>query len=200
MLLRGGKKSSQFLSSCNEDNLIKIKAKLIKDLKVQVFGCIISLKHGRMGLLSSREVPGHADRWCSHQAIRMTNIQLNYIFLTTLIGLSAPNRPALLLLKKLVFWQAIPPLSWEFCLGTQLETNQLSTYIFMVFMVLSLILLFPNWKAKHVYTHIPLFNVRLFLPFYFLEKPEKIENSKGVCFTWTTVKNIFNFLMSARIH
>lgn len=85
MLLRGGKKSSQFLSSCNEDNLIKIKAKLIKDLKVQVFGCIISLKHGRTGLLSSREVPGHADRWCSHQAIRMTNIQLNYIFFWPLL-------------------------------------------------------------------------------------------------------------------
>lgn len=34
-LERGGK-SSKFLSSCNEDNLIKIKAKLIKNLKVQV--------------------------------------------------------------------------------------------------------------------------------------------------------------------
>lgn len=52
MLLRGGKNNSEFLNSCNEDNLIKIKAKLIKNLKVQVFGCIISLKHGRMGLLS----------------------------------------------------------------------------------------------------------------------------------------------------
>lgn len=62
MLLRGGKNSSEFLSSCNEDNLIKIKAKLIKNLKVQVFGCIISLNHGRMGLLSLAEVPGCADR------------------------------------------------------------------------------------------------------------------------------------------
>lgn len=51
----GGKNSSELLNSCNEDNLIKIKAKLIKDLKVRVFGCIISLKHGRMGLLSSVE-------------------------------------------------------------------------------------------------------------------------------------------------
>lgn len=67
----GGKNSSEFLSSCNEDNLIKIKAKLTKNLKVQVFGCIISLKHGRMGLLSLAEVPGCADRWCSHQWIWM---------------------------------------------------------------------------------------------------------------------------------
>lgn len=35
-LERGGGGSSKFLSSCNEDNLIKIKAKLIKNLKVQV--------------------------------------------------------------------------------------------------------------------------------------------------------------------
>jgi len=56
------KKNSEFLSSCNEDNLIKIKGKLIKNLKVQGFGCIIPLKYGRMGLLSSIEAPGHADR------------------------------------------------------------------------------------------------------------------------------------------
>lgn len=49
---RGGKNSSEFLSSCNEDNLIKIKAKLIKNLKAQAFGCVISLKYGRLGLLS----------------------------------------------------------------------------------------------------------------------------------------------------
>lgn len=38
---------------------------------MQVFGCIISLKHGRMGLLSLAEVPGWADRWCSRQWIWM---------------------------------------------------------------------------------------------------------------------------------
>ena len=45
-------KNSKFLSSCNEDNLIKIKAKLIKDFRVQVYGCIIYLKHDRTALLS----------------------------------------------------------------------------------------------------------------------------------------------------
>lgn len=50
------------LCTCNEDNLIKIKAKLIKNLKVQGFHCLVSLKYGRMGLLSLVEVPGHADR------------------------------------------------------------------------------------------------------------------------------------------
>lgn len=47
-----GEKNSKFLSSCNEDNLIKIKAKLIKDFRVQVYGCIIYLKHDRTALLS----------------------------------------------------------------------------------------------------------------------------------------------------
>lgn len=133
----GGKNSSEFLSSCNEDNLIKIKAKLIKNLKVQVFGCIISLKHGRMGLLSLAEVPGCADRWCSHQWIWMEMYSWIAVLWPLLLAfLLFLSLSALLLLKqktkkKLLFWQAVPLFSYEFYLGMQLGTNYLRISIIL---------------------------------------------------------------------
>lgn len=174
----GEKKSSEFLSSYNEDNLIKIKANLIKNLKVQVFSCIISLKHGWMGLLSLLEVPGWLDRWCHRQRIQMKMLSSISVFWPRVLAL-------LLFLVFLLFC------FWENCsFGRQFASflGVLSGYVvgdkpiclyFMVyiFMVLSLILPFPNWEREHIYRHIPLLYVCLFLPFSFFEKEKKLEIS-----------------------
>lgn len=60
MLLRGGKNSSEFLNSYNEDNLIKIKAKLIKNLKVQVFWLHNIPETWQNGFIILGKIPGHA--------------------------------------------------------------------------------------------------------------------------------------------
>lgn len=79
---------------------------------------------------------------------------------TALAGLSVLPLPScFLLLKQLLFWQAIPPLPWEFCLGKQIGTKQLSTLKYSnlierdlqrswspTLVCVYLILFFPMWS------------------------------------------------------
>lgn len=178
---RGGKNSSEFLSSCNEDNLIKIKAKLIKNLKAQAFGCVISLKYGRLGLLSWAQFlvvqTGYASgsEWKCAAGLQFSDHSF-WPFCSFLVFLL------------LCFWKktkttkqpilaGIPLLSYEFCLGVQLGTKHLRSFItlsflFMDFMVRSLIL---KWKKKACsHTH-PHSLCALFLAL-FLQNGEGIEN------------------------
>lgn len=122
----GGKNSSEFLNSCNEDNLIKIKAKLIKNLKVEVCGCITSLKHGRMGLLSLPEFlviqtgDSSGSQWKCTAGLQLS---------ATPFGLSALSySSALLLLKKKISFSLL----WVF-LGMQLRDKAAEVYQFVTF-------------------------------------------------------------------
>lgn len=125
----GGEKknSSEFLNSCNEDNLIKIKAKLIKNLKVEVFGCITSLKHVGWVCYHCQ------NSWSYRQVIPVDpngNVQLDCSFLPTPFGLSALSySSALLLLKKKISFSLL----WVFFLGMQLRDKAAEVYQFVTF-------------------------------------------------------------------
>lgn len=138
----------------------------------------MSLKHGGMGL-SLLEVFGCVDRWCHHQWIQMEMFSSVTVFWPPVLALLLfLSLPAILLLRKLQFWQEIPLFPGSFVWVCSWRQTSWTCVCVCIFMVLSLILPFPNWKGEHIYTHPPLFNVCLFLPFSFLKKEKKLKISK----------------------